>query len=141
MNKDMKLKKVENQENSDINIDDSDGDPDYVATDDGSDTNTFDYDYLLEVPLLFFLRSPPVSVSTHAESSNNGLPVSTFSSEARASNCNSRDYHAFEDFVKKSEGDNEDDHVTVYQIVNLKIVQVIRAMNKTVCFSFPILTL
>ncbi|GBL72565.1 hypothetical protein AVEN_127835-1 [Araneus ventricosus] len=76
---------LENQENCEIDIDDSDADPDYVATDDRNDTNTIDNDYLLEVdtnnhlPSLILL-SPPDSVNTRAESSNNGLPYHTSSS-------------------------------------------------------------
>ncbi|GBN44639.1 hypothetical protein AVEN_146231-1 [Araneus ventricosus] len=55
---------LEYQENSDIDIDDSDANPYYLATDDGSDTDTIDKDYLLEVdtnnhlPSLI-LSSPP----------------------------------------------------------------------------------
>ncbi|GBM52845.1 hypothetical protein AVEN_154175-1 [Araneus ventricosus] len=36
---------LENKEYSDIDIDDSDTDLHYVATDDGSDTDAIDYDY------------------------------------------------------------------------------------------------
>ncbi|GBL81729.1 hypothetical protein AVEN_93502-1 [Araneus ventricosus] len=70
---------LENRENSDIEIDDSDAEPDYVAND------------------------------AHSECSNNGLPDQPYSSEAGPSNYNPRDYHGFEDFLRESDGDDEDD--------------------------------
>ncbi|GBM31417.1 hypothetical protein AVEN_98512-1 [Araneus ventricosus] len=74
---------LETQENSDIEIDHSDTDPDYVATEGGSDSDTIDYGYHLEVntnnhlPSLI-LSSPPAPASAHAGSSNNGLPDQTY---------------------------------------------------------------
>ncbi|GBM53164.1 hypothetical protein AVEN_90414-1 [Araneus ventricosus] len=105
---------LKNQENSDIEIDDSDAEPDYVATEDGSGSDTIDYDYLNEIntnnhPPSLMLSPPSAPVSAHAECSNKGLPDQSYSSEAGPRNYNPFDYHAFEDFLRESERDDEDD--------------------------------
>ncbi|GBN44633.1 hypothetical protein AVEN_146227-1 [Araneus ventricosus] len=65
---------------------------------------------LTPTTMYFLLCFLPLPTRQYSCRIFNGLPDSTFSSEAGASNCNSRDYHAFEDIVKKSEGDDEDDY-------------------------------
>ncbi|GBM39259.1 hypothetical protein AVEN_140311-1 [Araneus ventricosus] len=102
---------LENMENSDIEIDNSDAEPDYVPTEDGSDSDTIDYDYLHEIninnhPPSLTLSSPPAPVSAHAECSNNGLPDQTCSSKAG--------FGKVREMMKTT-------LITFYQIVSLKI--------------------
>ncbi|GBM92302.1 hypothetical protein AVEN_259150-1 [Araneus ventricosus] len=51
---------LENQENSDMEIDGSDIDPDYVATEDGSDSDKVDYGFHLEVNICLLLYFRPL---------------------------------------------------------------------------------